>query len=233
MIEAIIFGFVGSFHCIGMCGPIALSLPVRKDTLTSRVVSILIYNLGRVITYAVIGLLFGLLGFGFKIAGFQQSLSIGLGLLILLMTILPYFSKKQFHNNNYLLKPLSFIKSSIAKLFGTSSLASLFSIGLLNGLLPCGFVYLGVIWTASLGSAIDGMIFMAFFGLGTIPAMLGIGILSNFIDFKLRNRIKKAIPVFMLLIGCLLIIRGLNLGIPYLSPHLETKSETLTSTECH
>ncbi|POY37511.1 hypothetical protein C3K47_07030 [Solitalea longa] len=233
MIEALIFGFVGSFHCIGMCGPIALSLPVKNDLLINRVVSVLIYNLGRVISYSLIGLLFGLLGLGFKLAGFQQSLSIALGILILMIAIFPYFSKFRLNTSYILFKPIGLIKNAIAKLFSKPQLSSLFSIGLLNGLLPCGFVYLGIIWTTSLGSAYQGALFMVFFGLGTIPAMLGVGLMGNIIDLKLRNKIKRAIPAFMLLMGCLLIIRGLNLGIPYLSPHLETRSETIAPTECH
>lgn len=232
MLEAFIFGFIGSFHCIGMCGPIAMALPINSNSLLQRISSILIYNFGRVITYAVIGLIFGLIGLGFKLAGFQQTLSIALGCLILLIALAPHLKISRFSPDGLLSKPITFVRKSIAKLFNKNNPGALLTIGLLNGLLPCGFVYLGIIWTTSLGSSVDGMLFMAFFGLGTIPAMLGVSMMSGFISLSFRNKIKKAIPALMVLMGVLLIVRGMDLGIPYLSPHIQNL-QTEMPAECH
>lgn len=104
MLEAFIFGFIGSFHCIGMCGPIAMALPISSNSLPKRIASIFVYNFGRVITYAVIGLVFGLIGLGFKLAGFQQSLSIALGCLILLIALAPHLKINRFSTDSFLVK---------------------------------------------------------------------------------------------------------------------------------
>ncbi|UKJ05926.1 sulfite exporter TauE/SafE family protein [Solitalea lacus] len=233
MIEAFIFGFIGSFHCIGMCGPIAMALPVREhNSILNRISIVMLYNIGRVLTYAVIGLLFGLIGMGVRLAGFQQGLSIFLGIIMLVITYFTYFNRGKLFKVDILQKPLNSIRQAIGKLFRAQSALSLFGIGLLNGLLPCGFVYLGVIWTTSLGNTLHGVLFMTFFGLGTIPAMLGVSLMSNLFNLSLRNKINKVIPVFMLVVGILLIVRGLNLGIPFISPHIENL-QTASPTNCH
>ncbi|MGZ4043606.1 MAG: sulfite exporter TauE/SafE family protein, partial [Bacteroidia bacterium] len=89
IVAAISLGLLGSFHCIGMCGPIALALPVHQATVFRKVVAILLYNSGRIITYSLLGLLFGIIGQGFAVFGLQQVLSVSLGTLILLSIILP------------------------------------------------------------------------------------------------------------------------------------------------
>ncbi len=94
----------------------------------------------------------------------------------------------------------------------------LFIIGFLNGFLPCGFVYMALIGSISMGNTIYGSFYMILFGLGTVPMMSLAPIFGNFINLNIRNKIQKAIPVFVVIIGILFILRGLGLGIPYISP---------------
>lgn len=220
IIAAIVLGFLGGFHCVGMCGPIAMALPVHNKSSLQKVISILMYNSGRIVTYTAFGLLFGAIGKSFALFGLQQILSIVLGSLILLFVIASYFNKI----NNPLMGKVYFfinvVKSKLSELLGKRSLAAFFGIGLLNGLLPCGLVYMAVAGALASGSMFNGSLFMLFFGLGTIPFMFAITYYSNLISVKLRNRMRKIVPVFVGLMAILMILRGMNLGINYISPKL-------------
>lgn len=220
---ALSLGFLGSFHCIGMCGPIAMALPLNRSSKIKMVAGGAVYNLGRVFTYALIGLVFGLIGQGLFIAGYQNFLTLTLGIIILLSVFLSlkwfsgvkrFFMRYSFINN---------VKSGIIRLFSKSSFTGLFLIGLLNGFLPCGLVYLGITGSIATGSALNGALFMAFFGLGTLPAMLFVNIVSGSISMQFRNQVRKLVPVVVGCMGALLILRGLNLGIPMISPKITEK----------
>ncbi len=232
ILAALSLGFLGSFHCVGMCGPIALALPLSKTSNLARIIGGLVYNFGRIFTYALLGGLFGLLGKSFVLAGFQQSLSISLGVLILVMVFLPESSMNKFRITGEIYSLIGKLKSKFNDLLQKKNFSSLFFIGLLNGLLPCGLVYLGIIGAIATGEVVNGSLFMAFFGLGTIPAMLSISLLSNSISLPVRNKIRKAVPVFVVAMALLLILRGLNLGIPYVSPEM-SKTECTTHSCCH
>jgi len=228
LIAAISLGFLGSFHCIGMCGPIALSLPVNAMPLPKKILSIFAYNFGRIITYTIFGALFGLIGQSFFLFGFQQKLSLTLGLLILLGLILSsrFVNKPQYSNNIY--KMFNNLKTVIAHQFQKRGIKTFFSIGLLNGLLPCGLVYLGIAGAVSTGSVLKGALFMAAFGASTLPLMFAVSYSNHLITLKMRMRIRKLIPGVVGLMAILLVLRGLNLGINYISPRLvEDKTMTI------
>lgn len=227
-IAAISLGFLSGFHCIGMCGPIALALPIGQRSHFMKVISILTYNLGRVITYSILGIVFGLLGESLIFFGFQQKLSIGLGVVILLVTLFPYFKKK--------LPSLSFpfiskLKSRIISQFEKSDLRSLFIIGSLNGLLPCGMVYIAIAGAVTSGTIINSISFMALFGLATIPFMFAVTYIGQLISLSTRNLIRKAQPFIIAVTAVLLILRGLNLGIDHISPKLN--EERSVDEVCH
>ncbi|MDB5285031.1 MAG: hypothetical protein JWO06_4106 [Bacteroidota bacterium] len=226
LLTALTLGFLGSLHCVGMCGPIALSLPVVSNNPLSRVMGIVAYNGGRVFTYAILGFAFGLLGKTFIIAGYQQALSIVLGLLILSMIFLPHRYKQKLEFATGLFKPVAKLKTGLSKLFIRKTYSSLFSIGVLNGLLPCGLVYTAVAGAIALADVQKAGLFMALFGLGTVPAMLGLALTGQKISLELRNRFRKVVPVFVGAMAVLLIMRGLNLGIPYVSPELDKSNCT-------
>lgn len=216
--SAIILGLISSFHCIGMCGPIAMMLPVDRNNPTKKTTQILTYQLGRLTAYSSLGLLFGLLGKGLFIAGFQQQLSIVVGLLMIMVAIVPekVFARYNFSKPVY--KVISNVKSSLGKQFKNKSYKSLFTIGLLNGYLPCGMVYVALFGSIAMQSVPLGIFYMFLFGLGTIPMMSVVVYIANFITPKTRNTIQKAIPILTIVIGMLFIIRGLGLDIPYISP---------------
>jgi uncharacterized protein len=231
--SAFLIGLFGSFHCIGMCGPIAIALPIQQDNILALVSGRIFYNVGRALTYAAIGLVFGLLGQGLSLAGFQQSVSIVAGVLILLMVLLP----SGFTQKLYLLKPAygftNFLKRKFGILFKRKSVLSVFLIGLLNGFLPCGLVYIAVAGAIASGGYLEGALYMFVFGLGTLPIMLAVSLAGNFISLNLRKRINKLIPAFMVVLAFLFILRGMNLGIPYISPQLQQTEITDDSAVCH
>ena len=230
-LSALIFGLIGSFHCIGMCGPIAFMLPVDRTNKLKQFFQILSYHLGRLFTYSLIGLLFGLLGKGFYFFGFQQQLSIIVGVLMILVILLPKtFQKYNFSKqlNKFIMK----VKSALGKELKKKGNDTFFTIGFLNGFLPCGLVYMAVFGALTTTNALSGSLYMFIFGLGTIPLMTIIVYVGNFANGLLRKRIQQAIPYVVVFIGVLFILRGLGLGIPYVSP-LPVK-DIVTSVEgCH
>lgn len=231
LLAAISLGFLGSFHCIGMCGPIALSIPVKRTSELSVLTGSLIYNSGRIITYTCLGLFFGLLGQGFALAGWQNILSISVGILILGVLFLPKLSLFSI-NTGIIYHLLGKLKSRLHQLFGIHTMRALFFIGLLNGLLPCGLVYLGIAGALATGDLINGALFMAAFGLGTFPAMIAITAARDYIDIRFRERVRKVVPVFVGVMAVLLILRGMNLGIPYVSPSIGKNGNTYHKC-CH
>jgi len=222
-ITAFSIGLLGSFHCIGMCGPIAFALPSKSRAFFHRIISGSVYNTGRISTYILLGILFGAVGQGISTASTQQSISIALGIIFILSVIVPKALLNKINPTNNIGYFINFIKTSLGKLFHSSSIPNLLLIGLLNGLLPCGLVYAGIGGAIATGNIVKGASFMFSFGLGTLPMMFTAVVLSNFITVNFRNKVKKLVPVFILLLGILFIIRGLNLNIPYLSPKINVE----------
>ena len=219
LFSGFLLGFLGSLHCAGMCGPIAFVLPLDRKNPVKRFAQLMGYHLGRLSTYAFLGLLFGLIGRGLFISGMQQRLSLVLGLLMIAAALLPFFGKLA---GNKITAPfymlVSRVKSSLGDRLKDRSPAALYTIGILNGFLPCGLVYMGLFGAVAMGTALEGSLYMALFGAGTIPLMSIAAYSGNFLSVKMRNRLNKAIPYVVVLIGLLFVIRGLGLGIPYLSP---------------
>ncbi|WP_288956165.1 sulfite exporter TauE/SafE family protein [uncultured Polaribacter sp.] len=216
-LSAIIFGLLGSFHCIGMCGPIAFMLPIDRHHKSKGIFQILSYHLGRLFTYSLIGLLFGLLGKGFYFFGFQQQLSIIVGISMILVILFPkFFSKINFSKgiNKIIFK----VKNALGKELKKKRNDTFFTIGFLNGFLPCGLVYMAVFGALATTNAFEGSMYMFLFGLGTIPLMTAVVFLGNFTKATFRKKIQSVIPVVVVFIGVLFVLRGLGLGIPYISP---------------
>lgn len=216
--SAVIFGLLGSFHCIGMCGPIAFMLPVDHSNSTKKALQIVTYHIGRLLAYSLIGLVFGLIGKRLYIFGIQQHLSISIGILMIIVVLIPtqVFNKYNFSKPIY--KLLSKVKSALGKALKKKTADTFLTIGFLNGFLPCGLVYMAVFASLTTEKALLGSLYMTLFGLGTIPLMTSAVYLGRFLNTTIKQRITKAIPVFVVIIGLLFILRGLGLGIPYLSP---------------
>jgi sulfite exporter TauE/SafE len=216
--SAFIFGLISSLHCIGMCGPIAMMLPVDRNNPAKKVTQIFTYHLGRVSAYATIGLVFGLLGKGFFLAGLQQKLSIFIGIAMILVILIPERTFAKYNFSKPIFNLISKIKTKLGSQFKNKSYKSLFTIGLLNGFLPCGMVYVALFGAIAMQSAGFGVLYMVLFGLGTVPLMSSVVYLNSFLTIPIRNKIQKAIPYVAVIIGVLFILRGLGLGIPYVSP---------------
>ncbi len=215
---AFVLGLLGSFHCIGMCGPIAFVLPVDKTSRSKAFIGSFLYHFGRLMTYGIIGVLFGLLGRGLYLAGFQQRLSILIGIVMILLVLIPTAQLNRFAISRPLYRFIGQIKSKLGLYLNKTSNKALFLIGFFNGFLPCGLVYMALLGSVSTGNAIEGAGYMVLFGLGTVPLMTAAIYLGNFLKVSVRKRIQRAIPIFVVIIGILFILRGMGLGIPYVSP---------------
>lgn len=216
-LSAILFGLLGSFHCIGMCGPIAFMLPVDRDKPVKKFFQIFSYHLGRLFTYSLIGLLFGFLGKGFYFFGFQQQLSVIVGVSMIFVVLFPkIFQKLSFSKNSS--KIIFKVKNSLGKELKKKGNDTFFTIGFLNGFLPCGLVYMAIFGALATSNAFSGAFYMFLFGLGTIPLMTAVVYLGSLSKGNFRKNIQKVIPIIVIIIGVLFILRGLGLGIPFVSP---------------
>jgi sulfite exporter TauE/SafE len=201
-----------------MCGPIAMMLPVSRNNQAKKIMQISIYHLGRISAYSLLGCVFGLLGKGFYLAGIQQQMSIVVGIAMIAFVLIPQNKLGGFN----FLKPLyllvSKLKSALGAQFKNQSFKSLYFIGIFNGFLPCGMVYValfGALATQNIGL---GIIYMALFGVGTTPLMSSIVYVKSFFSQRVRNNIMKYYPIIIVIFGMLFIVRGLGLDIPFLSP---------------
>ena len=233
ILAAFLVGLVGSLHCIGMCGPIAIALPVPDSSNLSFFTGRILYNLGRVVTYSFLGAILGLLGGRIALAGAQQIVSIILGVVIIIAVLLPQKYKNFFAQHPLIKKLAQPLKENIGVLFRKGTFSAMFLIGILNGFLPCGLVYVALAVAIASGDAISGAAVMILFGLGTVPAMFAATIFGKFINVGIRTKIRKAVPVLALLLGVIFILRGMNLGIPYISPKLSAQTEVSSEMECH
>ena len=222
---AFTLGLIGSLHCAGMCGPLALALPAAGDTTPAYLLGRIAYNLGRIVTYYLLGMLFGLAGWTFVLAGVQRWVSIALGVALLL----GLFASRKFALWRPVTSAVNQLKSRMSVLLRRRSFAALAVLGLLNGLLPCGLVYVACAGAAATGGTLAGASYMTAFGVGTVPMMLAISLSGKLIPTSLRLKLVKTIPVCVFLLATLLILRGMSLGIPYLSPDMSGRGASC----CH
>lgn len=231
LITAISLGLFSSFHCLGMCGPIAFILPVNQRSKAGKVVGLLAYNFGRVITYSFLGLLIGFFGEGLRFAGISQTISIVLGISLILYLLLSKKIIKLNFYHHYFFKFNNAVKAKLGNLLKKQSNTALFFTGLLNGLIPCGVVFIAMQAALLQSSLVNSMLFMFVFGLGTIPMMFSISYLSNSFSKVAKIKINKVMPILTIVVAVLLIIRGLNLDIPYISPSYNEQQNEMSC--CH
>jgi sulfite exporter TauE/SafE len=214
-----------------MCGPIAIAIPLNNQSWLSRIFGTLVYNAGRTLTYAILGAIFGLAGFGLALGRLQQWVSIALGSIMILGVIVPRIGKA----GKSITRISEIISGRVKKLFGKyfriRTYPSLIFLGFLNGFLPCGLVYIALAGALVMNHVSEGALYMVFFGLGTLPMMMGLSLAGNLISVKFRTKLSRALPYFIVLLGLIFILRGMNLGIPYLSPKIE-KTSTESTMEC-
>jgi len=230
VISALVFGLLGSFHCIGMCGPIAFMLPVTRDNNYKKALQVAIYHLGRLLAYSTIGIFFGLIGKSLNLFGMQQQLSIAVGIAMIALIMFPrIMGKGQLPGP--LSKVVSRLRTSLGKALKRKKLGTFFSIGLLNGFLPCGLVYMAVLGAVALGSTWNGGLYMFLFGLGTVPLMTSAIYFQGILKKVNKRHIQRLVPIAVVSIGLLFILRGMGLGIPFISP--EPVEATVTTQRAH
>ena len=230
--SAFIFGLLGSFHCVGMCGPIAFLLPVDRSNSVRKLTQVFTYHIGRLLAYGLIGLFFGFIGRSLYIFGMQQQLSIAIGILMIVLVLIPASIVNKYRISKPVYRAISKVKSALGHALKKRTADTFLTIGFLNGFLPCGLVYMAVFASLTMGHATLGSLYMVLFGIGTIPLMTSAIYLGKFLNTKVKQRIQKAIPVFVVIIGLLFVLRGLGLGIPYLSPAPMTDMVSNTMN-CH
>ncbi len=193
-----------------------LALPSPPGGPAKHLAGRLAYHTGRVMTYGLLGLMAGVAGKSLLLAGLQQWLSITLGLAILAGFLLA----RKIAFNAPVLRVVGRLKTLMAIQLHRRSLRSLALLGLLNGLLPCGLTYVAMAGAAARASALAGLIYMVAFGFGTWPMMLSISLSGKVFPPVFRSRLRGLIPAGVCILAALLILRGLSLGIPYVSPDL-------------
>lgn len=205
-------GFLGSWHCVGMCGPLAMALPYRTTRPLPRFFKSLLYTLGRTSTYVGIGWLLASVGEGFSMVGMQRSLSLAVGLVLIAIVLFPYLNRRL----ELAVSETAFgrwVQKQIARLYRSQYLGTFYLVGLLNGLLPCGLVYMAAFAALGSGSIQTGVLMMLGFGLGTLPLMTTLAILpvrewlARFQGFKLTH-------VLMFTAGAIMILRATTLDLP-------------------
>ncbi len=229
LIAGFTLGAAGSLHCIGMCGPLSLVLPTHHLSSLGKFFSLLLYQFGRIITYSLLGLVFGLAGRSIYLAGFQHWFSITTGSIILLLAMIYFLQKKSIHFIFF-----ERFYSSVRQLISTilkhnNGYGSFLLLGMANGLLPCGMVYVALAATLSFNQVDEGIAFMAMFGAGTLPAMLVFSYVAQLVKPTTRKLFRNSVPVLITLTGILLILRGLNLGIEFISPQLPKAAGAIVS----
>ena len=229
---AFLLGLMGSLHCIGMCGPIAFMLPLDRGRPALRYLQLGMYHLGRALAYGLIGLVFGLVGKGLYLFGFQQKLSIVLGLIMIASVLIPARYYKGWKFTRPLYRLIGRLQAALGSQLKKRSPDTFLSIGFLNGFLPCGLVYMALIGAMALASAPEGALYMVVFGLGTLPLMSAAALFGKFLKGRWAPALRKAIPVFVALVGLLFVLRGLGLGIPYVSPKIQQHA-VQTAVECN
>lgn len=213
---AFALGLLGSLHCAAMCGPLMLALPVPPGGPARFILGRTVYQLGRIATYSLLGVVAGLMGKSILFIGLQRWLSIALGVGILGGFLL----SKKVSLSAPVVRVVTRLKAAMSVQLQRRSFRALVLLGMLNGLLPCGLVYVAMAGAVSRGTIPGGVMYMAAFGLGTLPTMLGISLSGKLFPMTLRMRLRRAIPVGVCVLAGLLILRGMALGIPYVSPDL-------------
>jgi uncharacterized protein len=220
LVLALALGLLGSLHCAAMCGPLMLALPVTAAGSYRFIAGRMIYQAGRMVTYVLLGLAAGLVGKSVFMIGMQRWVSIGLGVAILG----GWFVSKRVAVSAPVIRGVAVLKRAMSTQLQRRGLRSLAVLGMLNGLLPCGLVYAALASAVTQGTIWSAAGFMAVFGVGTLPMMLGLSLAGRMLSPAWRGRLNRLIPVGIGLLAVLLILRGLSLGIPYLSPDLETQA---------
>jgi len=202
MISAFIIGLAGSLHCVGMCGPLMISLKSNQSRQ-----SFAVYHLGRLLVYSSLGLSFGIIGQGLVLLDAQRALAIATGALIIILYALPA-TRKWFEKKYYESRWFTAIRKRMNTYF--TSGGKWFAAGALNGLIPCGLIYLALGGSLILANPMLGAGFMFLFGLGTLPALVLVGFFERLIPVGWKKKFSGIYSVVAIVAGGILLFRGLS-----------------------
>lgn len=202
---AFLTGMISSLHCVGMCGPLVAALPLGRLAHGQRWRAVGVYHAGRIATYTTLGALTGMMSLGLHLLGWQRPLAIGCGLALLVRFVWrkslpgrlqwPWLSQQ--------------ITTHFRQSLHQPTWTRFAGLGVLNGLLPCGFTYLALAGTLATNTAGAGAAYMLLFGLGTLPALLGVHLMAGWLPRLGRQRLNQVLSVGTVLVAFLLISRGL------------------------
>lgn len=235
ILEALLLGFAGSFHCLAMCGPLHLSLLGNRKYTASFILDKSIFNIGRILTYVFLGLLLGLISKSLPLYEIQKVVSIVTGVAIILVYFVPKLTGREIEIpflSRFVVKNMGGL---MQKTKGKASAIKYFGMGVLNGLLPCGLVYVALIASFAQLNTVNSMLYMFLFGLGTFPAMFFVVMLGGWAKKMISKfpKLNYLTALFVLLIGIMFILRGSNLGIKNLSPKDLDVNKTESTRSCH
>lgn len=226
---AMLMGLTGSLHCVGMCGPIMMVMPFHRFAGVRKAAALLLYHLARISVYALMGVAL----FSFREAfrpQVQQYVSVSVGGALLLAGIISFLPRGSRAVSG--LPWSGFVRRSLGAFIGSPRLGHIAVAGALNGLLPCGLVYMALSATLSLGSPLQAAMFMYLFGLGTSPALVVVSVVGRRVPFLSAPAFRRLTPIFVFSFGCLFLLRGLNLGVPWLSPRVAIENGKVMHSCC-
>lgn len=214
-------GLLGSIHCAVMCGPLLLAVQAGQQITWKTTFNKLLYQFGRILTYGLLGLLLGLIGNVASIQGWQQGFSLVTGIILFGIGLFYMFGKSSSKLASFQTKAIQPFARFMSKWLyrpGGSFVA-----GILNGILPCGMVYMALASAVNADSLSNSFVFMLLFGLGTLPLLLLFSFAGNFPKRIFKKGFTTVLPILFLVMGAWFILRGANLDIPYLSPLLQVE----------
>lgn len=221
LISAVVLGLTSSLHCVGMCGPLALAVPVKKSSIHSIWLGSIQYNLGRIFTYAILGLIVGNIGLSLNTLGFLQGLSIAAGIFVLFFALNKMLPRQVKWGVGGKLS--IYLGRALGKTVKSDLPFKPFFFGVLNGFLPCGMVYLALVTALVSGGIGSSVLVMISFGLGTLPLLLVLTVFGK--KWKWNFSTSKLYPLVLLAVSILMILRGMNLDIPYISPKISLSEQ--------
>lgn len=227
MWTAFVLGFFGGAHCLLMCGPLVWYLKLQRSNYGAK--GFMLHQIGRLFGYAFLGFIAGVVSYGFSLMLLHKYVALALGIVLCYSAVSSFFPSIDFLR----LRKLNVLSRWFGVFQSKTKNTSLAIIGFINAFLPCGLIYVALAASTAFIDPAKGALYMLFFGLGTLPA-LG---LSYILPQKLSHKLKSTrllLPLITGLVGVLLVLRGLTIGISYISPDENQLNVSPTSSayEC-
>lgn len=222
MIGALVIGLFGSLHCVGMCGPVMMAFMGPKQSKTGFI----LYHVGRIFTYVILGSLLGLIGASIALFHFQQIMIMALGIALILLYGIPVL-RHRLERFYYESRFYQYLKSFLAR--NLSMRKKWLLSGVANGFFPCGLTYVAAAGAVALGDPIQGGIFMVLFGLGTLPALIVLSFAGNTLFNRFKTLIPRSVTTLAMISGSIMMIRGLLSTFPQFDQMVQTNAAALVT----